>query len=140
MVTGRYMQDEQPAQLRASEGGRRGRDGVLTSEELVQACLERIRKVEPTVQAWQLLDEEHALAQARAADERRRSGEPVGPLNGIPVGIKDIIDTGDMPTENGTVLHKGRMPRMDAAVVARLRAAGAGVMGKTGTARCAHVP
>src|SRR5258708_38659935 len=138
MVTARSMPDEQPAQLSASEAARRVRDGVLTSEELVQACLERIRKVEPTVQAWQFLDEEHALAQARAADERRRSGEPVGPLNGIPVGIKDIIDTGDMPTENGTVLHKGRMPRMDAAVVARLRAAGAVIMGKTVTTECAY--
>jgi len=90
------------------------------------------------VQAWQFLDEEHALAQARAADERRRSGVPVGALNGIPVGIKDIIDTGDMPTENGTVLHKGRMPRTDAAVVAKLRAAGAVIMGKTVTTECAY--
>ncbi|HYY62258.1 MAG TPA: amidase, partial [Burkholderiales bacterium] len=83
-------------------------------------------------------DEEHALAQARAADERRRSGEPVGALNGVPVGIKDIIDTADMPTENGTVLHKGRTPRTDAVVVARLRAAGAVIMGKTVTTECAY--
>jgi Asp-tRNA(Asn)/Glu-tRNA(Gln) amidotransferase A subunit family amidase len=116
MVTARSMADEQPAQLTAGEAARRIRDGALTSEELVRACLERTRQVEPTVQAWQFLDEEHALAQARAADERRRSGVPVGALNGIPVGIKDIIDTADMPTENGTVLHKGRMPRTDAAV------------------------
>ena len=66
------------------------------------------------MQAWTFLDEEHALAQARAADERKRSGEPVGPLHGVPVGLKDIIDTADMPTENGTVLHKGRTPRDDA--------------------------
>src|ERR1700740_2943825 len=125
------MLDEHPAQLMAVEAVRRIRDGVLTSEELVQACLERIRQVEPTVQAWQFLDEEHALAQARAADERRRSGQAIGALNGIPVGIKDIIDTADMPTENGTVLHKGSMPRTDAAVVAKLRAAGAVIMGKT---------
>src|SRR5258708_30046913 len=138
MVTGRYMQDEQPAQLRASEGGRRGRDGVLTSQELVEACLERIRAVEPTVQAWTFLDEEHALAQARAADERKRSGEPVGPLNGVPVGLKDIIDTADMPTQNGTVLHEGRMPKDDAAVAAMLRAAGAVILGKTVTTECAY--
>ena len=129
---------EHLAQLGASEAANRMMQGVLTAEELVGACLERIAQVEPTVQAWQFLDEEHALAQARAADARRRSGEPVGPLNGIPVGIKDIIDTGDMPTENGTVLHKGRMPRMDAAVVARLRAAGAVIMGKTVTTECAY--
>ena len=122
----------------AAEAARSIRQGLLTSEELVQSCLERIRQVEPTVQAWQFLDEEHALAQARAADERRRSGEPVGALHGIPVGIKDIIDTADMPTENGTVLHKGRMPRADAAVVAALRGAGAVIMGKTVTTECAY--
>jgi Asp-tRNA(Asn)/Glu-tRNA(Gln) amidotransferase A subunit family amidase len=132
------MPDEQPAQLSAGEAARRIRDGLLTSEELVQGCLERIRAVEPTVQAWQFLDEEHALEQARAADERRRSGEPVGALHGIPVGIKDIIDTADMPTENGTVLHKGRTPRSDAVVVAKLRAAGAVIMGKTVTTECAY--
>jgi len=132
------MPDEQPAQLTASEAARRISNGALTSEELVQACLERIRQVEPTVQAWQFLDDQHALAQARAADDRRRSGEPVGALCGIPVGIKDIIDTADMPTENGTVLHKGRMPRSDAAVVAKLRAAGAVIMGKTVTTECAY--
>src|SRR3954468_23181241 len=132
------MPDEQPAQLSAGGAARRLRAGVLTSEDLVQGCLERIRQVEPTVQAWQFLDEEHALAQARAADDRRRSGQAVGALNGIPVGIKDIIDTADMPTENGTVLHKGRMPRKDAAVIAALRAAGAVIMGKTVSTECAY--
>src|SRR5205809_539703 len=132
------MRDEQPAQLTASEAAQRINRGVLSSEELVQSCLECIRALEPTVQAWQFLDESHALAQARAADERRRSGQAVGALNGIPVGIKDIIDTADMPTENGTVLHKGRTPRSDAAVVAKLRAAGAVIMGKTVTTECAY--
>jgi len=126
------------ALLSATEAAQRIRDGLLTSEELVEACLERVHAVEPTVQAWTFLDEEHALAQARAADERKRSGEPVGPLHGVPVGIKDIIDTGDMPTENGTVLHQGRMPRNDAAVVALLRAAGAVILGKTVTTECAY--
>src|SRR5574341_2361221 len=111
---------------------------MLTSEELVGACLERIREREPAVQAWAFLDEQHALAQARAADETRREGQPVGPLHGIPIGVKDIIDTADMPTENGTTLHAGRMPRDDAAVVARLRAAGAVILGKTVTTECAY--
>jgi Asp-tRNA(Asn)/Glu-tRNA(Gln) amidotransferase A subunit family amidase len=114
------------------------RDGKLTSEELVQACLERIRALEPKVQAWQFLDEEHALAQARSLDERKRNGEALGPLHGVPVGIKDIIDTADMPTENGTVLHQGRTPRDDAAVVRLLRASGAVIMGKTVTTECAY--
>ena len=132
------MDDEQLAQLTASEAARRIARGALSAEELVGACLERIRRVEPTVQAWQFLDEEHALAQARAADEQRRSGEPIGALCGIPVGVKDIMDTADMPTENGTLLHKGRTPRADAAVVAKLRAAGAVIMGKTVTTECAY--
>jgi Asp-tRNA(Asn)/Glu-tRNA(Gln) amidotransferase A subunit family amidase len=132
------MDAASPASLTASEAARQIRDGALTSEELVRACLDRVRQLEPQVQAWTFLDEEYALAQARAADERRRSGEPVGVLNGIPVGIKDIIDTGDMPTENGTALHKGRTPRRDATVVASLRAAGAVIMGKTVTTECAY--
>ncbi len=130
--------DADPALLAAAEAARRMREGLLTAEELVRACLERVRALEPVVHAWQFLDEEHALAQARAADERRRSGEPVGALNGIPVGIKDIVDTADMPTENGTVLHAGRTPRRDAWVVARLRAAGAVILGKTVTTECAY--
>jgi Asp-tRNA(Asn)/Glu-tRNA(Gln) amidotransferase A subunit family amidase len=122
----------------ASAAAQRIRDGVLSSEELVQECLERIRALELKVQAWQFLDEEHALAQARACDERKRSGEPIGPLHGVPVGVKDIIDTADMPTENGTALHAGRTPRDDAAVVRMLRAAGAVILGKTVTTECAY--
>jgi Asp-tRNA(Asn)/Glu-tRNA(Gln) amidotransferase A subunit family amidase len=125
-------------QLSATDAVRMIKDGAISSEELVEACLGRCRELEPKVQAWAFLDEEHALSQARAADELRRSGQPVGPLGGVPVGIKDIIDTGDMPTENGTVLHAGRMPRDDAAVVARLRAAGAVILGKTVTTECAY--
>jgi Asp-tRNA(Asn)/Glu-tRNA(Gln) amidotransferase A subunit family amidase len=132
------MPDEHPAALTAAQAAQRMRDGLLTSQELVQGCLERIAQVEEQVQAWQFLDEKHAIAQARAADERKASGAPLGPLHGIPVGLKDIIDTADMPTENGTPLHKGRAPRKDAAVVEALRAAGAVIMGKTVTTECAY--
>jgi Asp-tRNA(Asn)/Glu-tRNA(Gln) amidotransferase A subunit family amidase len=124
--------------LSAADAAREIREGTLTSEELVQACLERIRATEAQVQAWAFLDEEHALAQARAADEKKALGEPIGPLHGVPVGVKDIFDTADMPTENGTVLHKGRMPRSDAAAVSMLRAAGAVILGKTVTTECAY--
>ena len=124
--------------LSAADAARLICEGGLSSEELVQACLERCREIEPKVQAWTFLDEEHALAQARAADELRRSGQAVGALCGVPVGIKDIIDTADMPTENGTVLHKGRTPREDAVVVSMLRAAGAVILGKTVTTECAY--
>ncbi|HXZ93567.1 MAG TPA: amidase [Burkholderiales bacterium] len=122
----------------ATDAARAIREGALSSEELVQACLEHIRATEPTVQAWTFLDEAHALAQARAADQGRRSGQPVGALCGVPVGVKDIFDTADMPTENGTVLHRGRAPHKDAAAVARLRAAGAVILGKTVTTECAY--
>src|SRR5881394_372930 len=132
------MDERSAAQLSATEAAQSIRDGVLTSEELVGACLERIRQIEPTVQAWTFLDEDLALAQARAADEHKRSGRAIGGLHGVPVGLKDIIDTGDMPTENGCALHKGRAPRNDAAVVAMLRAAGAVILGKTVTTECAY--
>src|ERR687892_926123 len=124
--------------LSAAEAARRIREGQLASEELVRACLERIRELEPKVQAWTFLDEEHALAQARALDERKRNGEPLGPLHGVPVGVKDIFDTADMPTENGSVIHAGRTPARDATAVARLRAAGAVIMGKTVTTEFAY--
>ena len=109
------------------------REGVISAEQWVGACLERVRDVDDGVQAWTFLDPEHALAQARAADEIKMSGGPIGPLHGVPVGLKDIIDTADMPTENGSVLHAGRTPSRDATVVAMLRAAGAVIMGKTVT-------
>jgi len=109
------------------------REGAVTSVELVRACLARVREVDGQVQAWTFLDPDYALAQARAADELRMSGQPIGALHGLPVGLKDIIDTSDMPTENGSVLHAGRTPSRDASVVSRLRAAGAVIMGKTVT-------
>ena len=132
------MPAEHPSTLSAAEAAKRIREGLLTSEELVESCLERIRSVEPTVQAWAFLDEELARKQARAADALKSSAQPIGPLHGVPVGIKDIIDTTDMPTENGTVLHKGRWPRRDAALVSMLKAAGAVILGKTVTTECAY--
>lgn len=113
--------------------------GKVTSEAMVAACLARIDEREPSVGAWAFLDRDLALAEARRADERRRSGRPVGALNGVPVGVKDIIDTADMPTGNGTPLDSGRRPRRDAAVVARLRAAGAVILGKTVTTELAFM-
>jgi len=123
--------------LGAAQAARAIANGELSSEQLVQACLARIREVEPTVQAWQYLDEQHALAQARGRDLQRAEGRPCGPLHGVPVGIKDIVDTADMPTEDGTPLHAGRMPPGDATVVAMLRAAGAVILGKTVTTELA---
>ena len=123
--------------LSASDAARAIRDGAINSEQLTQACLARIRELEPQVLAWHFLDPEHALAQARARDLDRSEGRATGALHGVPVGVKDIMDTCDMPTEDGTELHAGRTPARDAAVVAMLRAAGAVIMGKTVTTECA---
>jgi len=124
--------------LSATDAAHAIRDGAISSEQLVEACLARIREAEPEVEAWQYLDPAHALAQARARDADRKEGRPCGPLHGVPVGIKDIIDTADMPTEDGTVLHTGRTPDRDATAVAALRAAGAVILGKTVTTECAY--
>jgi Asp-tRNA(Asn)/Glu-tRNA(Gln) amidotransferase A subunit family amidase len=114
------------------------RDGVISSEQLVEACLSRIRDVDRQVHAWTFLDPEHALAQARAADALRLEGKPIGSLHGVPIGIKDIFDTADMPTECGSVLYAGRTPSRDATVISMLRAAGAVIMGKTVTTEFAY--
>ncbi|MEX0753157.1 MAG: amidase [Xanthobacteraceae bacterium] len=114
------------------------REGRITSTQLVTGCLERIAQMDGEVQAWAFLDRDHALRQAQAADDRHMSGKHGGPLHGVPVGIKDIFDTSDMPTEFGSPLWAGRTPRTDAAAVARLRAAGAVIMGKTVTTEYAY--
>src|SRR5688572_7941961 len=119
--------------LSAADVARMIRDGATTSEEVVSACLARVREADGEIQAWAHLDPEHALAQARILDDMRRAGGVLGPLHGVPVGIKDIIDTTDMPAECGSVLHAGRLPVHDATVVALLRAAGAVILGKTVT-------
>src|SRR5438105_15879843 len=124
--------------LSASEAARSIRDGVISSEQLVEACLARVRETDEQVQAWTFLDPDYALAQARAADAWRSEGRPTGPLHGVPVSVKDIFDTADMPTENGSVLHAGRTPSRDATVVSMLRAAGAVIMGKTVTTEFAY--
>src|SRR2546422_4848201 len=124
--------------LSASEAARLIREGVITSEQLVEACLARVRELDEQVQAWTFLDPDYALAQARALDQLRLEGNPIGPLHGVPIGVKDIFDTADMPTENGSVLYAGRTPSRDATTVAMLRAAGAVIMGKTVTTEFAY--
>ena len=122
-----------PNELSAAQAAELIAQGQLSAEELTRACLDRIEAREDTVQAWTFQDPELVLSQARVADQTRRSGKPLGRLHGVPVAIKDIFDTQDMPTENGSVLHAGRKPRADAAPVAKLRAAGAIILGKTVT-------
>lgn len=106
--------------------------GALTSEALVRACLERIEARDPAVAAWTHLDPEQALAQARDRDRAPQSlPARGGPLHGVPVGIKDIIDTADMPTTYGSPIYAGHQAAWDAACVALLRQAGAVILGKT---------
>lgn len=113
--------------------------GALRAEDLALACLDRIAAEEPRVQAWAWLDGGDALAQARALDARRQSGAAIGPLHGLPVGIKDIIDVKGMPTGCGTPVMEGSPATRDATLVARLRAAGAVIMGKTVTTEAAFL-
>jgi Asp-tRNA(Asn)/Glu-tRNA(Gln) amidotransferase A subunit family amidase len=114
------------------------REGRITSAELVADCLQRIAEVDPKIEAWAHIDRDHAMMQAEAADLHRQKGNALGPLHGVPLGIKDIFDTGDYPTEFGSPAWAGRTPRRDATAVARLRAAGAVIMGKTVTTEYAY--
>jgi Asp-tRNA(Asn)/Glu-tRNA(Gln) amidotransferase A subunit family amidase len=115
--------------LSATDASRRIASRELSSVELVSACLERIAACEPELRAWAHLDSEAALAQAR-----ERDGEaPRGPLHGLPVGVKDVIDTADFPTAYGSPIYAGHRPDRDADCVAWLREAGAVVLGKTVT-------
>jgi Asp-tRNA(Asn)/Glu-tRNA(Gln) amidotransferase A subunit family amidase len=123
--------------ISATEASEAIRAGRMTSEGLVSACLERIAAIEDGIGAWAYLDADHALKQACEADRIQQDGQTLGLLHGIPVGVKDIFDTGDMPTEDGTVLHAGRQPQEDATAVALLREAGAVILGKTVTTELA---
>ncbi|MFT7594980.1 MAG: Asp-tRNA(Asn)/Glu-tRNA(Gln) amidotransferase A subunit family amidase [Paracoccaceae bacterium] len=125
--------------LSAVDAAEHIRAGRLSSEALVTACLARIDATDDTIKAWAHLDGETALAQAREMDRIRKAGHAVGPLHGVPVGLKDIIDTCDMPTARGSVIFDGRQTDTDATIVERLREAGAVVLGKTKTTELAFV-
>jgi Asp-tRNA(Asn)/Glu-tRNA(Gln) amidotransferase A subunit family amidase len=118
-------------ELGAIEAARAIRQGAITSEAVVRSCLNCIAAADGEIEAWAFLEPEYALEQARKADAVRAAGGDLGPLHGVPVGVKDVFDTADMPTENGTVLHAGRRPTADATAVSLLRQAGAVILGKT---------
>jgi len=111
--------------------------GEITSEELVKSYIEQIKKKEKEVEAWEFFDQELVLKQAKKLDELHQSGKH-GDLHGIPVGIKDIFDTEDMPTMDGTEIHKKNPSWNDCTVVSKLKQAGAIIMGKTVTAELAY--
>src|SRR5215831_14441244 len=107
--------------------------GEITCEAVVRACIERIAARDPIVKAFVNFDPELALTQAHALDREPRRG----PLHGVPIGVKDVIDTFDMPTEMGSPIYRGNRPMADAACVALLRRAGAVILGKTATCELA---
>jgi len=115
--------------LTVPEAARQIADRRLSAEALVKVCLDRIEARERVVGAWQLIDRERALAAARQRDAE----PPRGPLHGIPIAVKDLIDTVDMPTAYGSPIYREHRPAADAACVALARAAGAVVLGKTVT-------
>ncbi|MSQ57879.1 MAG: amidase [Limnohabitans sp.] len=125
-----------PNSLSATEAVRLILLGKLSSEDLVKACLDRIALRDRAVNAWACVDADSALEQARKRDTWTG---PRGPLHGIPIGVKDVIDTVDMPTEYGSQIYSGHRPPWDAACVALARAAGAVVIGKTATTEFANI-
>ncbi len=129
------MSEKSPERMTASEASQQIGAGALTSEALVAACLHRIKERDPVVGAWEYIDPDAAIRQARARDAEARRG----PLHGIPVAIKDYIDTVDMPTGYGSPIYEGHRPGADAACVALLREAGAVILGKTVTTEFAAV-
>ncbi len=106
----------------------------LSSQDVVSDCLSRIAEHDQTLKAWAYVDQEKAMAQARVCDA---SDGIIGPLHGVPVGVKDVLDTCDMPTEYGSEIYRGYQPKRDSACVAGLRAAGAVILGKTTTTQFA---
>lgn len=122
-----------PGLMSAGALADRLKNGELSAAELMEACLDRIAARDPEVGAWAFIDFENARAQARRADEHRATGRPLEPLHGLPVGVKDVFDTADMPSEYGSETLRGRRPDVDAAAVSVLRKAGAIIVGKTTT-------
>jgi Asp-tRNA(Asn)/Glu-tRNA(Gln) amidotransferase A subunit family amidase len=131
------MSNDKLFQLSAVEARARLGNREFSAEDLTLACLNRIDEREGTVGAWAYLNEEMAIERARALDANQHSGDLLGTLHGIPVGIKDIIDTNDMPTECGSAFYLGRRPLEDSTVAALLRQAGAVILGKTVTTEMA---
>ena len=115
------------------------REGQISSVEVCKAYISRVDKFEKDVKAWNFLDKKILLEKAEEADEYRKSGKPLGSLHGLPIAIKDIFGTYDMPTECGTVFRKKMSAAQDSEVVNLLKNAGAIIMGKTVTAELAYI-
>ena len=113
-------------------------EGQISSIEVCKAYIERINKFEKDVKAWSFIDKKILLEKAEEADEYRKSGKPLGELHGLPIAVKDIIGTFEMPTECGTPLRKKMPSSQDSEVVNLIKIAGGIVMGKTVTTELAY--
>lgn len=107
--------------------------GELTSLDLTESVLDRVERLNPTLNAYTLVMADSARADARAADSRTAAGRRLGPLDGIPIAIKDVIDTAGVVTTYGSIKYRDHRPDADAHVVQQLRYAGAVILGKTNT-------
>ena len=125
--------------LSLEELAKKIKDAEFTSVEVCEKYIERINKFEKDVKAWAHFDKKVLLEKATEADDHRRSGKPVGLLHGVPIAVKDIIGTVDMPTECGTVIRKGKSYSQNAEIIDLLHASGAIVMGKTATSELAYL-
>ena len=132
------MTETEIGRLTAAEIAKRIRAGGLSPVAAVEACLARIAETEPALRAWVHLDTEGALKAARALEAEGRAGRLRGPLHGVPVGIKDIYHVAGMVTTAGAGAFAHERPAADATAVARLRAAGAVILGKTATTEFAY--
>src|SRR5262245_36079914 len=132
------MPSAELAALGASEAADAVRTGAVSPVALVEACLARIAALDEALEAWAHVDAEGAFATARERDAEARAGRLRGPLHGVPVGVKDIFDVAGMPTTGGAGTFAHTRPAADAAAVARIRAAGAIVLGKTVTTEFAY--
>ncbi|MGM0562566.1 MAG: amidase, partial [Pseudomonadota bacterium] len=134
------MQEQDYVVLTATEIAARVQRGELSAREVISSAFSRIEATEPRANAFIHLDREKALAEAERIDADRSSGKDMGSLAGVPVSVKDMVHVAGMPTSSGSAVFAGKPAPEDAAPVARLRAAGAVIIGKTTTPEFGHKP